>query len=469
MGADRSKKSKSDDTPFALKSDRKILIVDDDPLVTLALKKFIQKKGFEVLTANTGKKALDKIEAEEPHIVLLDLRLPDSLDGLAVLGMIKKTRPEITVVMISGQTEIHGAVEAMKLGAVDYLEKPIDFERLEEVLASVTEETPVSVEPDSVLAGMVYASGKMKQVTEIMKRLAAKSDITVLVLGETGTGKNFFCKKLHALSPRKNGTYVQIGCSNIPGHLIESELFGYEKGAFTDAKDSKMGLVEVADGGTLLLDEIGEMPYEFQSKILNLLEEKRFRRIGALHDTAVDVRILAATNRDLQKEVQEKKFRLDLYYRLNVATIELPPLRERVEDIPRLVNDFLESFCDKYECSKKTISPEGMNLLQQYKWPGNIRELKNLIEKMIVLSENDRIGCEEISANLLVQQQRQEDPKERNSFEAELTNGLSLASMEEEYIKSALKLADGNQTKAAEFLCISRDTLRYRLKKLGIA
>lgn len=467
MGADRPKKSKSSDASSAPKSDKKILIVDDDPLVTLALKKFIQKKGFEVLTANTGKKALDKIEAEDPHIVLLDLRLPDSLDGIAVLGMIKKTRPEIAVVMISGQTEIHGAVEAMKLGAVDYLEKPIDFERLDDVLALVTKETSASAKPGSVLADMVYASSKMKQVIEIMKRLAVKSDITVLILGETGTGKNFLCRKIHELSPRKKATYVQIGCSNIPGHLIESELFGYERGAFTDAKDSKKGLAEVADGGTLLLDEIGEMPYEFQSKILNLLEEKRFRRIGSLHDTNVDVRILAATNRDLQEQVQEKKFRLDLYYRLNVATIELPPLRERLEDIPLLVNDFMKRFCKKYDCKKKIITADGMSMLQKYKWPGNIRELKNLIEKMIVLSENDKIGCEEISANLLVQQNKTEESTER-SFESELISGLSLASMEEEYIKSALKLADGNQTKAAEFLCISRDTLRYRLKKLGL-
>lgn len=468
MGADRPIKSKSSDAPSAIKSDKKILIVDDDPLVTLALKKFIQKKGFDVLTANTGKKALDKIEAEDPDIVLLDLRLPDSLDGIAVLGMIKKTRPEIAVVMISGQTEIHGAVEAMKLGAVDYLEKPIDFERLEDVLALVTKEAPASAKPDSVLSDMVYASSKMKQITEIMKRLAVKSDITILILGETGTGKNFLCKKIHELSPRKKATYVQIGCSNIPGHLIESELFGYERGAFTDAKDSKKGLAEVADGGTLLLDEIGEMPYEFQSKILNLLEEKRFRRIGALHDTNVDIRILAATNRDLQEQVQEKKFRLDLYYRLNVATIELPPLRERLEDIPLLVSDFMKRFCKKYECKKKTITADGMSMLQKYNWPGNIRELKNLIEKLIVLSESEKIGAEEISANLLIQQNRQEESEERNSFEAELTSGLSLASMEEEYIKTALKLTGGNQRKAADLLCISRDTLRYRLKKLGL-
>jgi len=468
MGAHRSKEDSAIKSSPADKAESKILIVDDDPLVRLALKKFIQKKGYEVSSAGTGKKALDRIEEEEPQIVLLDLRLPDSIDGLEVLKIIKKTRPEINVVMISGQAEIHGAVEAMKLGAHDYLEKPIDFDRLTEILDSLTKEASKGQITGAVLDDMVYSSEKMKKIVEIMRRLAVKSDITILILGETGTGKNFLCRKIHEMSPRKNASYVQIGCSNIPGHLIESELFGYEKGAFTDAKDSKKGLVEVAADGTLLLDEIGEMPYEFQSKILTLLEDKRFRRIGALQDTCVDVRILAATNRDLQEQVQNKKFRLDLFYRLNVATIELPPLRERAEDIPLLVNDFLIKFGKKYDSPAKSITPAGMSLLQSYDWPGNVRQLKNLIEKLLVLSEKEEIGAEEISANLLIQQQTTGMP-EQHSFEAELSSGLSLASMEEEYIKTALKLTGGNQRKAAELLCISRDTLRYRLKKLGIS
>lgn len=445
---------------------KKILIVDDDSLVRLGLEKFVSKIGHTAVTASSGKKALDLIEAEEPDIVLLDLKLPDSLDGLEILEIIKNTRPEITVIMISGQTEIHGAVQAMKLGAFDYLEKPVDFNRLHEIVSQVAAEES-HAEAKSCMDDAIFASEKMKKIVAIMKRLASKSDMTILVLGESGTGKNFLCQKMHYMSPRKEYPYVQVGCANMPEHLIESELFGYEKGAFTDAKASKKGLIEMAQGGTILFDEIGEMPYQFQAKLLSVLEDKCFRKVGALQPTPADVRILAATNRDLHKEVQEKKFRLDLYYRLNVATIELPPLRERREDIPLLVNAFLERFSRQYDCERKVIAPKGIELLQDYSWPGNVRQLKNLIEKLVVLSEGDRIDEDEISSNLLVQQQKVENPAE-NNFEAELSSGLSLAAMEERYIRSALKLAGGNQRKAAELLCISRDTLRYRLKKLGI-
>lgn len=448
---------------------KKVLIVDDDALIRLALQKFIQKQEFEVDAVDTGKKALDRIEADEPDFVLLDLRLADSLDGIEVLKIIKDTRPQINVIIISGQGEVHGAVEAMKFGAYDYLEKPIDFERLQEILHELTAEAAGEREL-SAMDNMICTSNSMRKVLDVAKRLAVKSDLTILVLGETGTGKNYLCKKIHELSPRSNGAYVQIGCSNIPGHLIESELFGYEKGSFTDAKDSKKGLVEVAEFGTLLLDEIGEMPYEFQSKILTLLEEKRFRRIGSLHDNIADVRILAATNRDLNEQVKDKKFRLDLYYRLNVATIELPPLRDRKGDIPLLVKAFLEQFSKKYDAGIKSIAPEGMSLLQSYPWPGNVRELKNLIEKLVVLSEGEEIGIDEVSSNLVVQHHKQESsPQVEDTFEIKLTSGLSLQSMEEEYIKTALRLTGGNQRKAATLLCISRDTLRYRLKKLGIA
>lgn len=450
----------------------KVLIVDDDPLVRLGLEKFVQKLGYEATTAASGKKGLDKIEKETPTIVLLDLKLPDSLDGLEVLRIIKKTRPEVVVIMISGQTEIHGAVEAMKLGALDYLEKPIDFDKLRSTLESAIIPALPSVEDNSILADLTHGSEKMAKVVDIVRRLALKSDITILVLGETGTGKNFLCRKIHELSPRRDATFVQIVCSNIPDHLIESELFGYEKGAFTDAKNSKQGLVEVASGGTLLLDEIGEMPYQFQSKILTLLEEKRYRRIGALQDHIIDIRILAATNKDLQEQVQAKKFRMDLFYRLNVASIELPPLRERPEDIPYLAQRFLFNFSGKYNTPNRSISDSGMQLLQQYHWPGNVRQLKNLIEKLVVLSDKEVIGADEISSNLAMQPQGDDKiPAGGNAGELEsaLAEGLSLAEMEEKYIKSALKLSGGNQRKAADLLNISRDTLRYRLKKLDIA
>ncbi len=446
-----------------------VLIVDDDPLIRLGLEKLLTKEGFKATAVGTSKKALERIEKEAFFLVLLDLKLPDSFDGLALLEIIKKTRPETTVIMISGQTEIRGAVEAMKLGARDYLEKPIDFNRLKEILESLRPESPTFRKSSSLIVDdLIFVSENMKKVVDLMQHLALKSDITILLLGESGTGKNFICQKIHELSPRKDFPYVQIGCSNIPENLIESELFGYEKGAFTDAKNSKKGLVEMAEGGTLLLDELGEMPYPFQAKVLGLLEEKRFRKIGALQDTSVDVRIMAATNKDLHKLVQEKSFRLDLYYRLNMATIKLPSLRERKEDIPLLVDTFLSGFCKKYNAKTKTIDKHGINLLQQYPWPGNIRQLKNLMEKLVVLSTSAKVSSDEISSNLLLQQPMETETADK-TVDLDSYSGLSLDAMEEKYIRTALKLTGGNQRKAAQLLNIRRDALRYRLKKLGIS
>lgn len=459
---------------------QKVLIVDDEALIRFGLEKFVKKEGFQALTAGSGKKALEIIEDQEPDIALLDLKLQDSIDGLELLRIIKQSRPEIVVVMISGQTEIHGAVEAMKLGARDYLEKPIDFDKLKEILDSIRNEIDTDGLSGLTADEIVFASDKMKKVIAIMKRLALKSDLTILILGESGTGKNYLCQKIHGMGSRKNFPYVQIGCSNIPDHLIESELFGYEKGAFTDAKASKKGLIEAAQGGTVLLDELGDMPYQFQSKVLKLLEERCFRRIGALQDTPADVRILAATNRDLNKQVQEKKFRLDLFYRLNIATIEIPPLRERPEDIPLLVSSFLTSFSQKYDTGLRIIAKPGLDLLVNHAWPGNVRQLKNLIEKLVVLSDSEEIGVGDIRENLEGQYPVEIPPAEPTGHHKPQTTetmaaanflpeDLSLEAMEEQFIKKALEKTGGNQRKAAKLLNISRDALRYRLKKMNLS
>lgn len=466
---------------------KKVLIVDDEALIRFGLEKFVKKEGFVPVSAGSGKKALELIEDQEPDIALLDLKLQDSIDGLELLRIIKKSRPEIVVIMISGQSEIHGAVEAMKLGARDYLEKPIDFDRLKSILDSVRQESSgvpgkTTGHEDKDEDDFSASSPKMKKVLAIAKRLAHKSDLTILILGESGTGKNYLCQKIHNMSTRADAPYVQIGCSNMPDHLIESELFGYEKGAFTDAKSSKKGLIEAAHGGTILLDELGDMPYQFQTKILKLLEEKSFRRVGSLQDTPADVRILAATNRDLNKQVQEKKFRLDLFYRLNIATLELPPLRERLEDFPFLVKYFLKTFSEKYETGKRKISTEGMQLLSEHSWPGNVRQLKNLIEKLVVLSEGEEISTAEIKENLDLHQQVAmiHDPAAIPPQPGELLQptaapvdyipeDLSLEAMEEKFIRKALEKTGGNQRKAAKLLNISRDALRYRLKKMDIS
>jgi two-component system, NtrC family, response regulator AtoC len=446
---------------------KKVLLIDGDPLLTGDLERVLAEEGFLTDSAATGKIALEKIEEDPPDIVLLDIKLPDGPDGLTLLEIIKQARPEITAIMISNQAEIRSAVDAMKAGASDYLEKPVDFQRLRAILQPFKAAGRPGGK-ESLLTDFISVSDRMQKVLDIMQRLALKSDITVLVLGETGTGKNFLCHKMHALSPRKDFAYVQIGCANIPDHLIESELFGYEKGAFTDAKQSKKGLVEMAQGGTLLLDELGEMPYQFQAKILTLLEEKRFRKVGAIQDSFADVRILAATNRNLHMLVQEKKFRMDLYYRLNVATIELPPLRERPEDIPPLAQQFLAAFARKYDSPAKVLTVSGLNQLKEYSWPGNVRQLKNLLERLVVLSDQEVITSEEISSGLILQP----PPAALETSHAgqpEPAASLSLGDMEERYIRTALKMAAGNQRKAAELLNVSRDTLRYRLKKMGIA
>ncbi len=455
----------------------KVLIVDDEALIRFGLEKFVKKDGFSTFTASSGTKALEIIEDKEPDIVLLDMKLQDSIDGLEILKIIKNSRPEITVIMISGQRELHGAVTAMKLGARDYQEKPIDFDKLRQILDTVRQELTSGGENPTDGDDLLFSSPKMQKVMAITKRLAVKSDLTLLILGESGTGKNYLCQKIHQMSTRREAPYVQIGCSNIPDHLIESELFGYEKGAFTDAKNSKKGLIEAANGGTILLDELGDMPYQFQSKILKLLEERCFRPIGAIEDIQADVRILAATNLDLNTQVQEKKFRLDLFYRLNIATIELPALRERPEDIKILVKTFLDMFCQKYDTGPRIITKEGMEILQNHSWPGNVRQLKNLMEKLVVLSDDKEISAAEIEENLEdltpsiasgdTDNNQQTQPGQPPPAPA-VPDDLSLEAMEEAFIRKALSKTGNNQRKAAELLGISRDALRYRLKKMDI-
>ena len=454
---------------------KKVLVVDDESLIRYSLKSFVEGEGFIAITADSALNALKSIEEANPHIVILDINLPDS-NGLALLKTIKETNPRIIVIMITGCADVQSTVEAMKRGALDYLEKPIDFDKLKAILDTTKDERAADAKTLPT-ADFVFTSTAMKEVARIKERLATKTDVTILVLGESGTGKSFLCKIMHELSPRKGKPFVEIGCSNIPEHLIESELFGHEKGAFTDAKAAKKGLIEMAEGGTVFLDEIGDMPYPMQSKILSLIEERKFRRVGGLQNIHADVRIFAATNRNLYDLVQAKKFRLDLYYRLNVVTIEMPPLRERKEDIPVLVQHYLKRYSEKYHCTCKGISQRALNFLQEHSWQGNIRELKNLIEKLVILAKCEKIDIDDLPPILFEQKNAGAPSKkeekvfkhdEAGKADAGSRNGLSLKVMEAEYIKSALKLADGNQRKAARLLDISRDTLRYRLKKLGI-
>ncbi len=443
---------------------KKVLVVDDESVIRHALRKFLDEEGFVSAAAGSSLKALKAIEEDEPDIVILDIQLPDT-NGLLLLSTIKETYPHITVIMMTGHADVRGAVDAMKMGALDYLEKPIDFGALRSLLQKT-----VSSEESQRKEDFIFQSEKMSELFRVAERLATKSDVTVLVLGESGTGKNFLCRRMHDLSPRRGNPFVEVGCSNIPDNLIESELFGYEKGAFTDAKAGKQGLIELADGGTVFLDEIGDMPYPMQSKILSLIEEKKFRRIGGLSSVRADVRIFAATNRDLHQLVQEKKFRLDLYYRLNVATIEMPALRDRKGDIPALAEHFLKHYVGKYQCGPRRMSERAMSIFMHYSWPGNVRELKNLLERAVILSRHEEIDLDDLPASIVVREEHafRESEAAAPPPASEPSSGLSLGAMEEEFIREALKVAGGNQRKAAKLLNITKDTLRYRLKKLGI-
>lgn len=444
-----------------------ILIIDDETLIRQSLRKICEDEGFNVITAGSAVKALRAIEESPPDIVILDIYLPDA-NGIDLLKTLKQTYPGIIIITITGKADIHSAVEAMKAGSIDYLEKPIDFEKLKNILKKL-EKKSVSQQKKFDISDFIFSSEKMKDIVRVTESLAVKPDITVLLLGESGTGKNFIARKIHEWSPRKDKPFVEIGCTNIPAHLIESELFGYEKGAFTDAKSTKQGLIEMADGGTVFLDEIGDMPYTMQSKILSLIEEKRFRKIGGLNYIKSNIRIIAATNRDLYALVNAKKFRLDLYYRLNVATIEIPPLRERREDIPPLINFYIDYFSKKYEVEPKTISPEALQCLINYNWPGNVRELKNLIEKLSILTRSKTIEISDLPEKVI----GLDVIKSQTTDVVPLKDNLgfpppSLNAVEIDYIKKALELSGGNQKRAAQLLGISRDTLRYRLKKWGI-
>jgi len=450
---------------------KKVLIVDDDFLNRNSLQQFFGNEGYGVMAAATAMQAIHLFEENRPDFVILDIHLPDS-HSLTFLKIVKQINPAVVVVAISDNTDIQSSVEAMKMGALDYLEHPIDHGKMLSLL-EMRKENQTTATSCVIRTDFVYQSSAMKEIIRVVERLATKDDVSVLVLGESGTGKSFLCRTLHELSSRRGKPFVEIGCSNIPEHLIESELFGYEKGSFTDAKTAKKGLIEIAEGGTVFFDEIGDMPYAMQSKILNLIEERKFRRIGGLQQISADVRIVAATNRNLHDLVRQGKFRLDLYYRLNVVTLEMPPLSSRGTDIPMLVEHYLNCYSSKYGCSASSISPEAVEILKNYSWPGNVRELKNLMEKMVIMSKCERIDVDDLPPNVIVNQgtayiqEKMEEPVVSPPKGNATT--LSLKVLEEESIRTALKASKGNQRQAAKLLDITRDTLRYRMKKLGIS
>jgi DNA-binding NtrC family response regulator len=449
-----------------------ILVVDDEPATLDVMSVNLEKRNYRVDTAKTGAEAIAKAEKNSYATVILDYSLPD-MDGFQVLSSMKSRNKDLTVIMITAHGTIEMAVEAMKSGVFNYLVKPINFEEMVLVVDNAVEHHKLLSElgnlkkqlsGDFVLENIVGSSEKMRKIFEKVKIVAA-SDATILVRGETGTGKELIARAIHMNSSRTRKKFVTINCAAIPETLLEPELFGYEKGAFTGAVNQRIGRFELADKGTIMLDEIGEISMEMQSKLLRVLQEGEFDRVGGSQTLTTDTRVIATTNRNLEEAIEQGKFRSDLFYRLNVIPIDIPPLRERAEDIPFLVMHFVNKYCEKNRVDPKAVSVSAMATLTRYEWPGNVRELENVIERAVVLSQGDALDQIEIPGH----------SGNGNGFKVNL--GVSsfqsakkniIESFEEQYLSSMLKKHKGNISASARESGLDYKNFHSKLKKYNI-
>jgi DNA-binding NtrC family response regulator len=474
----------------------KILVVDDDPMIRWTLTEALRTWGYEPMEAGTVAGALFSFEAERPAAVLLDINLPDG-SGLDVLTEIKRKQPHAVVIMITANVMVEDTIQALRGGAYDFIAKPPQLNELQVTIRNALEAGRLRKEVSRMrreqthqfnFEQIIGQSPAMQKMIALARKVAESEASSVLLQGESGTGKDLVAKAIHYSSRRSEAPFVAINCAAIPGTLIESELFGYEKGAFTDAKGRKEGLFEQAESGTLFLDEIGELELGLQAKLLRVLEEGAFRRVGGLKDIPLDVRIIAASNRDLKTESEAGRFRLDLYYRLSVIQIDIPPLRERGDDVLVLADFYIQQFNKSLRKQIRGLSPEVASIFRQYAWPGNVRELRNVIERVMILEDSDVItpmwlprGVEddgriefvaapavsEVALPMVVS--APPPPPEAVASPHPFTlppKGVDLESVEMSLVEQALQRSNGNQTRAAELLGISRDQLRYRLKKL---
>jgi len=468
-----------------------VLIVDDERTLARSIKAYLIESGYEAESAEDTDTALEMLERLRPDVVVADVRLPGaSGSGMELLRRIREFDPATQVIMMTAYGTIEGAVEAVKLGAFDYLTKPIDLEALRMLADRARESVLLRQElsyyrqraaRDVPFSDIVGESPVMRRVMDQARQIATLEETPpVLITGETGTGKGLVARTIHASGSRASKPFIEINCTALPATLMEAELFGYERGAFTDAKSSKIGLYEAAQGGFLFLDEVGDIELALQGKLLRAIEERTVRRVGGLRDRKIDVRILAATNRDLEHEAQRGTFRKDLYFRLAVILLRLPPLRERGQDILLLADRFLAQFSAKYGRTIRHIDPAARELLLAYPWPGNVRELSHVIERGVLWSRGPALAAEHLSltSSSPAPDWRGEGVSGEGASEttAPSTAGatplaesdLDLPQWERSMIERALREAGGNQTRAAQRLGISRDTLRYRLKKFGI-
>ena len=459
----------------------RILVADDESNLRRVLGAILEREGYEVTLAADGAEALDKID-DSIDVVITDLRMP-KLDGMEVLRKLAEDHPAIPVIMITAHGTVDNAVEALKVGAFDYIQKPYDKDHIRILVdkavkqAAANREAPQSLRGESANGrfGLIGESAEMSEIYDAIDKVADTRS-TVLITGESGTGKELVAKALHEQSGRKDKPFIKINCAAIPKNLMESEMFGYEKGAFTGANTSKPGRFELADGGTLFLDEIGEIPVEMQVKLLRAIQESEFERVGGIKTLKVDVRLITATNRDLEKEVKEGNFREDLYYRLNVVPLKLPPLRERKGDIPLLVRHIIGKFNDEHKKTIEGVADEALGLLCERSWPGNIRELENVLERTILFCSGSRIEASDLPVEQSGETPRVDTGGEAATVSESLTGDTSLkeivraktSEVEKELITQALDETGGNVTQAAKLLKISRKSLQMKMKDFGL-
>jgi two-component system response regulator AtoC len=451
-----------------------VLVVDDELLIRKSLGKVLRARGYAVEVASTGTEGLEKVGSIRPQVMILDMRLPDG-DGLSVLRKARQLDPLLQVIIITAYGDVQTAVDAMKLGACDFVRKPYEMEDIVLAVESAGRNFRQASELDLYrrrawqhYSGeeIIGQSGPMREVRSLIDKVVRSQATSVLITGESGTGKELVARAIHYRSDRGQAPLMEVNCSSFQESLLENELFGHEKGAFTDATDTKKGLVELCDGGTLFLDEVADMPLPTQARLLRFIDHRNFKRVGGAQDISVDIRIVAATNKSVEEEVRMGRFRVDLYFRLKVVSILLPSLRDRGEDVLLLARHFMREFSRKFQKGFRDFTPEAVTALLAYPWPGNVRELKNLIERVVLLEEGELIDAEHLPPEMLG---RRHPPA--SSAAAAVRDVLSpptLAQIEAEHINDVLRLTSGNKSRAARILGISRQGLIEKVRRLRI-